>query len=227
MVTVFAHPKGGTGKSTLSFHYLVYKNQQPNVNVIFVDLDTQRSVTFLNKLRIVSDGKYTPFAIAENINNEDDVINYVETYRNTKDIIIDTGGYDAKINRFAVMLADLIIVPVSFSPMDTNRLYDFLNDIVREMETELGKKLPIWIVFNRIHPNVRKTNKMKEGFKKFDVSFLNTVVHQKAIMEYCLVDGGSVFEMETRDEEDLKNRTMMLNFCEEIDRIAENIIDKE
>jgi len=218
-VVVFAHPKGGTGKSSLSFNYAVYKNNQKKTKMSFIDLDTQKSVSFLNALRGVSEGKYPLLNIAEDINNEDDVIDFVEAHRDDVDIIIDTGGYDAKINRYAIMLADLVIVPVSFSPLETNRLYDFLNDIVREMETELGKKLLIWVVFNRIHPNVKNVSDVASTFDRFNVRFFDTVIYQRASMEYSIADGGSVVE----NKDDIKGKEMMLSFFAEIDNILKRI----
>ncbi|HEC1570697.1 TPA: AAA family ATPase [Campylobacter upsaliensis] len=46
----FSHPKGGVGKTTICFNYLIYL-QKKNVPFVCIDLDGQNSITHLNSLR--------------------------------------------------------------------------------------------------------------------------------------------------------------------------------
>ena len=51
MIIAFLHPKGGVGKSLLSFNFAVFKMLK-NKEVDFIDLDGQHSIPSFNQLRL-------------------------------------------------------------------------------------------------------------------------------------------------------------------------------
>ncbi|MBX9865875.1 MAG: ParA family protein [Burkholderiales bacterium] len=142
-IIVIAHQKGGVGKSTIAANIAVELSKLYEVNVI--DLDFQKSLTYFNHRRI--NEKLKALNIV-NINSPEDLKNILNNGIGV--YIIDTGGFDADMNRLAIAGADLLITPVSDAEIEQVGLLSF-RKILRDIR-EYRKDLQANILLNRIHP---------------------------------------------------------------------------
>ncbi|RUM41180.1 MAG: ParA family protein [Desulfurobacterium sp.] len=136
MIITVAHQKGGVGKSTIAVN-LAVEMQLP-----IVDLDSQNSCYLFSKIREKEQRKslqvFTPETLEE----------IKEILRNTdhRKLIIDSGGYDNDLNRFALIASDLVVTPVSPSQIEIFGLQKFAQII--EKAKEYRPDLKVYILIN-------------------------------------------------------------------------------
>lgn len=218
-VITFAHPKGGVGKSMLAFNYSAYLLKKRKKFCI-IDLDGQHSITNFNNIR--KEYNLPSFDI-KHFNESSSLIDFIQN-NNYDFIVIDTGGFDSSLNRVVLALSDVIITPVSDSPVETLRLFDFnnniLSDIAREMKID---ELKAHIVLNRIHSSVKNIEAIKEPYKECkNFTFLQSVIRDRARYKFSISGGNSIFE-ESKSDIDERAIEEIKNLFKEID----NLITKE
>ena len=123
MIVVVSHTKGGVGKSTISFNLATALNSKYNIEVI--DLDFQKTLTYLNEYR------KEPLMV-KSFDSDQEFKKYIKKDSDQRISIIDVGGFDSSINRIAMIMADLIITPVSDSSTELLGLIKF-EKILKEM----------------------------------------------------------------------------------------------
>jgi len=109
MIIVVSHQKGGVGKSTIAWNLAT--SLQEKYNVELVDLDIQRTLTYANEIR-KQHKKLTPLSI-KHFETPEDLKKYIQGDNDERMSIVDVGGFDSSMNRLALVLADIIITPVS------------------------------------------------------------------------------------------------------------------
>lgn len=201
-VIVFAHQKGGVGKSTLASNLSVELAKKFDVSVI--DLDMQKSLTYFNEIR--SKSKFNKLDII-NISSTEDLKMAIND--NKKLLIIDVGGFDSDLNRVAILGADLLITPVSDAGIELVGLLSFRNTIrdIKKYRPDLVAN----ILLNKIHT---KTNaalteiydfiNSNSEFKKMDSIIRDRVDYKRAFdkgLSVIETNGNAVNEMQHLVEE--------------------------
>jgi len=148
MIITIAHTKGGVGKSLISFHLAVA------MNAAVIDLDFQRTIVINNEMR-ANNGK-KPIAVLQTKTMQDliKLRNHNVKNRGTKNekiFIIDVGGFDSDVNRVAIAIADLIIVPVNDKTNDIIGLHQF-KQIIEEIEESTDLILRPMLLINNVSP---------------------------------------------------------------------------
>ena len=185
-VIALAHQKGGVGKSTLASSMVLELEKKGTVTVIDLD-ERQRSISyFLEKKPESHNIKYIIVSDREKL---------VSAYENvnTDYIVIDCGGVDSDVNRIALVLADLVIVPVKPNDIELAGLIVFEENI-HKIEKEFEDKIEnIYIVANRVHPR-KKDNapeilgideyiQSSNTYKRFSTIIHNRVEYENAFNE--------------------------------------------
>ena len=163
-IITFAHQKGGTGKSTLAWNIAIeLENKYRNYGYkkfIFADLDNQESVSMTNRLRMQYDKE--PLDI---IRFTDDERSKLEKFINSIDeetlVLIDSGGYDADLNRLAIVASDFIITPVSSDYMEIFGLQKF-KIILEELSVIKNEMVNVHVLLNKIDPKLRNFSDIKD-----------------------------------------------------------------
>ncbi len=194
-IIVIAHQKGGTGKSTIGSNLGVELSKLYPTKII--DLDIQKSLTAFTGYR------------KEKLAQELELLHTPKDPKGLMDImnkhskgilLIDTGGYDADLQRIAMIGADLIITPVSDSPMELHGLTVFM-DTLSELK-EAKKDLVAHVLFNRIHrfANIKIIN-LKNDISKLDnFKVFDTVIRNLKPFEDAFLEGKSVVEFDTNHQ---------------------------
>ncbi|BBJ29093.1 ParA family protein [Athalassotoga saccharophila] len=190
MIILFAHQKGGVGKSTLAINY-AYANQ-----CAIIDLDSQHSSVLFNQLRTLNKREtiecLTPTNIAE-------IESVLSIYKGRTDnlIVIDSGGYDSQINRFILAKADLIITPVGISQIEIFGLQKFRN-ILKEASDILGRLISTCVLINNVDSRSQKRIEELKLYIKNNPQYLNlldTVIHSRNDFKVAYEHGLTVLEL--------------------------------
>ena len=218
-IITLAHQKGGTGKSTLAWNLAVelrkkYKKYGYK-NFVFVDLDNQESVTMTNRLRMQYDQE--PLEIIRFTDDErsklQDFINSVED--NTL-VVIDSGGYDADLNRLAIIASDFIITPVSSDYMEIFGLQKF-KTILEELSIIKGEIVKVHVLLNKIDPKLKDFADIVDFINDIkNFKLLDTVIRFRSDYKHSIGYGFSVKELDKKS----KASSEITNFIKEIEKKA-------
>jgi chromosome partitioning protein len=184
MIITVAHQKGGVGKSTIAIN-LAVEMQLP-----IIDLDSQHSCYLFSLLRKEEQGKtlqvFTPETVEE-------IKEILKSMIHDK-VIIDSGGYDNDLNRFALLISDVVITPVSPSQIEVFGLLKFA-EIVEEAKKH-NPSLMVNVLINNADPRCSGENRKLQQFIEESSNFelLKTKLHRRADYRRAYSEGLSVCE---------------------------------
>ncbi len=196
-VIVFAHQKGGVGKSTLASNISVELAKIYDLTVI--DLDMQKSLTYFNNIRSKSGLQNLDIL---SINSAEELRKTIN--QNKKVLLIDVGGFDSDLNRVAILGADLLITPVSDAGIDLVGLLAFRN-ILREIQKH-RPDLVASILLNKIHT---QTNSSLKGINEFinsnsEFKQMNAIIRYRVDYKKAFDKGQSVMEIKNKATDEMK-----------------------
>ena len=202
-IITLAHQKGGTGKSTLAWNLAVelrkkYKKYGYK-NFIFVDLDNQESVTMTNRLRMQYG--HDPLEI---VRFTDDERSKLEEFINSIDdetlVIIDSGGYDADLNRLAIIASDFVITPVSSDYMEIFGLQKF-KTILEELSVIKNETVYVHVLLNKIDPKLKDFSDIVDFINDIkNFKLLDTIIRFRSDYKHSIGYGFSVRELDKKSK---------------------------
>ena len=198
-IITLAHQKGGTGKSTLAWNLAVelrrkYKKYGYK-KFIFVDLDNQESVTMTNRLRMQYGQE--PLEIVRFTDDERSKLEeFINSIEDDTLVIIDSGGYDADLNRLAIIASDFVITPVSSDYMEIFGLQKF-KTILEELSIIKGETVKVNVLLNKIDPKLKDFSDIIEfiGETK-NFKLMDTVIRFRSDYKHSIGYGFSVKELD-------------------------------
>lgn len=134
-VIVVANQKGGTGKTSVSLNLI--HHLKPD---LIIDADVHKGISSLLSL-----GKNS--IEVRNAKRKEQIIEWVKT---EKLVLIDAGGFDSDITRYAISQGDYILAPTSDDPTDQFALIDF-NKVLKAVSQMVNEKLTANVILNRVH----------------------------------------------------------------------------
>jgi chromosome partitioning protein len=183
MIITVAHQKGGVGKSTIASNLTV------EMQVPVIDLDSQHSCYLFSMLR-KEQGKTLQVFTPETVDEIKQILKDVDH----GNVIIDSGGYDNDLNRFALLISDVVITPVSPSQIEVFGLLKF-EEIIKEAK-KYNPSLTVHVVINNADSRSSGENRKLQQFVEEDDSFelLKTKVYRRADYRRAYSEGLSVCE---------------------------------
>jgi len=184
MIITVAHQKGGVGKSTIATNLAV------EMQIPIIDLDSQHSCYLFSLLREEEQGKTLQVFTPETV---DEIKQILENMDHNK-VIIDSGGYDNDLNRFALLISDVVITLVSPSQIEVFGLLKFA-EIVEEAK-KYNPSLMVHVLINNADPRSSGENRKLQQFIEKDSNFelLKTKLHRRADYRRAYSEGLSVCE---------------------------------
>jgi len=144
MIILVANTKGGVGKSTLAVHLAAHLSKKGKT--LLIDTDKQSSAASWASWRRDKELKHNPRTVilfGDAVFKEGKVL--ATEHEHT---VIDAGGRDSPSLRYAMLLADKLVVPMNHSDFDTSSWSDMLQII--EMAMPNNPDLKVQVVLSRI-----------------------------------------------------------------------------
>ncbi|OQB44660.1 MAG: CobQ/CobB/MinD/ParA nucleotide binding domain protein [bacterium ADurb.Bin157] len=188
MILNVAHQKGGVGKSTIAINLAV------SLKADILDLDNQHSCILFNKIR-KANGLDPLNCFSCDEESEIDLI--LKQYLNSKTLIIDSGGFDSKNNRLALIKSNLIITPVSPSQIELFGLQKF-ERILKEASEILKINIKTNVVINNADARSKGITKTVREYIEENPAYLNlfkTVIHNRADFKKAYASGLGATEL--------------------------------
>lgn len=185
MIIAVAHTKGGVGKSTISWNIATaLKDEYP---VGLIDLDFQKTLTYINE--------YRPDQLSViNIDNAKELKRYIQHHDSSTISVIDVGGFDSDINRVAIILADLVITPVSDAGTELLGLKRF-EKILKEISELIEETVTANVLLNNINPQKKRLDELLEYIEsKENFTLFQTVLRSRADYGKAIDEGLGVIE---------------------------------
>ena len=174
--------KGGCGK-TSSIVNLGGILSEKKLNPLLIDLDEQRSATHWAQ----QGGDEFPYPVIpislENATKFKKKIDYLSKEHKTKIILIDTPPQLEDDALIAALLSDIVLIPVSPSPLDLWAAEQAIK-MIKEARKERGKKLPKAILVpSKVMGRTSLARDIKGSLKKFGESVSPAISLRVAVAE--------------------------------------------
>lgn len=174
-VIAIAQQKGGAGKTTLAAHLGIALSQY-GLQVAMVDVDPQGSLTYWHDIRRkLKDPSLTPLTfLATSGVRLGTELKQLKTDHDF--IIIDSPPHADTEARNAIRYADLVVIPMQPSPLDL-----WATQATLKMARQA--KVPVKMVLNRVNPQAKLSQKMREEMKDLSLClFGNRVAFASALL---------------------------------------------
>ena len=190
MIIVVSHQKGGVGKSTIAWNLAT--NLQKKYQVELVDLDIQRTLTYANEIR-KRHKELTPLTI-RHFDTPEDLKKYIQGDSKKRLSIIDVGGFDSSMNRLALVLADIIITPVSDKSFELLGIKTF-EKIISQLDELVEHHIKVKVLLNNLNPKKSKLDSLKIFITKSPYfELLDTILRNRTDYDKSAGEGMNVIE---------------------------------
>lgn len=183
-IIAFLNPKGGSGKTTATINVSsCLANSGKNIAV--VDTDPQMSLTNWNKSQKAAFDVYTA-------TSEKDVYQIRKDLAEYDYVIIDGAGSLSVITSAAVMVSDLIIIPVTPSPLD----FSAAGSVVTVLEAQAyNRPVEARFLITRKIDQATMLGILKESIAQTGITPFRTAITQRQSYVKSILDGESVFDI--------------------------------
>jgi len=184
VIITVAHQKGGVGKSTVATNLAV------EMKFPVIDLDSQHSCYLFSLLREKEHSKELSVYTPETVDELEKVLRELDG----QDLIVDSGGYDNDLNRYALLVSDLVITPVAPSQIEVFGLLKFA-EIVKEA-LKINPNLSVFVLINNADPRSSRENRELEKFIESEENFnlFKSKLYRRADYRRAYSEGLSVCE---------------------------------
>jgi len=190
MIIVVSHQKGGVGKSTIAWNLATLLQEKYFVEL--VDLDIQKTLTYANELR-KKGNNLKPLSI-KNFETPQDFKKYIDKDSDKKISIIDVGGFDSSMNRLAIVVADLIITPVSDKSFELLGIKTFEKTLI-QLDSLVEHEIKVKVLLNNLSPQKSKLDDLKTFITKSPhFELLESVLRHRVDFDKSAGEGKNVVE---------------------------------
>jgi chromosome partitioning protein len=208
MIYLIANTKGGVGKSTLATNLAAWLSQKGST--LLIDTDKQQTSASWGSWRHDAGMETNPDVI---MLQKDQVYKQGKTLAGRYDhTVVDAGGRDSDEMRFALLMADKVILPISPSSADTASWDDFYNAYSAALIN--NPSMQICVVMARITSgrSERRLIELRNFFEERNIHVLDTIIPEAVAYVDAYGDGIAVFERNIDDKASFSTK----KFCKEV-----------
>lgn len=194
MILALISQKGGVGKSTLSVS-IAWELQERGARVLVVDADPQGTVRITGEVATEA-GLPAPtiIALGKDMYRPEQLPTLAANYDH---VIIDTPGRLGDVQRAALMVADIALMPVGQSAADAWGLTETL-ELARQAQT-LRPQLRTALVITRKLPRTALGKNAREVLAGCDFPILTTETTYRVAWQEALAAGKGVSQYNPKD----------------------------
>jgi chromosome partitioning protein len=161
--------KGGTGKTTTAMHLAT--GLAAHGRTLLIDADEQGSATAWSQLI----GDACPFDVVTDA-GADLHLRFDRLVASYAHVVIDAPPHDAAVVRSAIQLATNIVIPLTPSAMDVNRLWPMI-----ELATTVhrGDAPSVLVLLTKVRPHTRTLRITRETLDEMGVPVSSTEIPQR------------------------------------------------
>ena len=191
-VIVTASSKGGAGKSTLTL-VLAQALDAMGATVTVIDADPNRPLVRWRG------GKSASTVDVVGDVTESNIIKVIRDYSVRRQfVLVDLEGTANRLVSRAITQADLVLIPLQASALDSNEASRAVGLIQEEEEALEGRRIPYRIIMTRTNPLI--TTKIEAGIYKAladaDISLMNTRLHERQAYKAIFVRRQALNELD-------------------------------
>lgn len=181
-VISFLNPKGGSGKTTSVINIATCIARTNKVAV--VDTDPQQSLANWNKAEKANFDVFT-------VTSEKDVYTIRKELTGYPYVIIDGAGALSVITAAAVMVSDLVIIPVTPSPLD----FSASGAVISVLEAQAyNRPVECRFLITRKIEQATMLSILRESIAATGIASLKTAITQRQSYVKSVLDGETVFD---------------------------------
>ena len=193
-VIVTASSKGGAGKSTLTL-VLAQALDLAGATVTIVDADPNRPL-----VRWRAGKSESGVQVVGDV-TESNIIKIVREQSATRQfVLVDLEGTANRLVSRAITQANLVLIPLQASALDSNEASRAVGLIQEEEEALGGRKIPFRIIMTRTNPQI--TTRIEAGiYRALDqagIPMMNTRLHERQAYKAIFVQRQSLSELGER-----------------------------
>ena len=193
-VVVVASSKGGAGKSTLTL-VLGQALDEMGASVTIIDADPNRPL-----VRWRSGKSKSALQVIGDV-TESSIIRAIREHSATRQfVLVDLEGTANRLVSRAITQADLVLIPLQASALDSNEASRAVGLIREEEEALEGRVIPYRIIMTRTNPLI--TTKIEAGiYKALDeasIALLQTRLHERQAYKAIFVRRLTLSELDAK-----------------------------
>lgn len=186
-VISFLNPKGGSGKTTAVINVSTCLALSA-FNVAVVDTDPQMSLANWNR---AGKAKFDIFTAK----SEKDVYRIRKELNKYDYVIVDGAGSLSSITSAAVMVSDLVVIPLTPSPLD----FSATGAVIAVLEAqEYSRHVEARFLITRKINHTAMLKVLKESISQTEISLLKTAMTQRQCYVKSALNGDSVFSIKDK-----------------------------
>jgi len=188
---VLANPKGGAGKSTTTL-VLATTLAAQDASVTVLDCDPNRPILKWQSRRS------TPAQIEVKEATEANIIKTIdEAGARNQFVFVDLEGTASRLVSRAISRADLVLVPIQPSPLDSEEGGRALG-LIAEEEEVLNRRIRSAVVLTRTNPAIKTRHEkaIVAGLAGAGLSLLSTQLHQRQAFQAMFANGSTLDELD-------------------------------
>lgn len=191
-VIVTASSKGGAGKSTLTL-VLAQALDFMGATVTIIDADPNRPL-----VRWRSGKSRSTLEVIGDI-TESNIIRVIREHSATRQfVLVDLEGTANRLVSRAITQADLVLIPLQASALDSNEASKAVALIQEEEETLEGRVIPFRVIMARTNPLI--TTKIEKRIYKSladaQIPLMHNRLHERQAYKAIFVEKAALFELD-------------------------------
>lgn len=190
MKYAIVNTKGGVGKTTNAVHLATHLASQGPT--LLIDADPQASGASWAAWR--RDNERSPSPTTTCLSGRAVYEEGKSLSKGFDNTVIDAGGRDSSGLRSALLLADVAIVPVGASDLDSASMTDLLE--IADLAKDFNPALKIRVLLSRVspQPHVKDADRMYEWLLENQLEVLKSRICERVAYRRCIGEGAVVSE---------------------------------